>query len=284
MNSSWIKNLSAFIPRGFPHSVRVSYLSLMLAASLLGCGWGSQRTSPTSVPVPPMPQDPPPGPPADNWQFLLTPSSSQLPLAPEIDAVVSLTSDKFVGTGYNLGAVCFGLNDPIPLSGTIDSSGNTSVTSAAVDGQVLSITGILAPDRSYISQGTYSFKGGCADGQNGSLTGVKFKPIDGIYDGALTEPDASEALSADLKQSSTSYGVGFLEVTGTVTYTGTCSEKYTISASQLFGSFILLGLSAQDGSHAAVDGTVDANGNKIHLGQYEGGCNDFQGEGDLNLQ
>jgi hypothetical protein len=74
--------------------------------------------------------------------------------------VLSLTSDKFVGTAYNLGAVCFGLNDPIPLSGTIDSSGNTAVTSAAVDGQVLSITGVVAPDRSSISQGTYAFQGG----------------------------------------------------------------------------------------------------------------------------
>ena len=169
--------------------------------------------------------------------------------------------------------------DPIPLTGTIDAQGNISVTSAAVRGQVLSFTGVLAADRLSISQGAYTFKGGCADGHSGTLTGVKFKPIDGIYNGALAETGDSEVLSADLKQSAASDGNGFLDVTGTVTYSGACNEKFTVTSSDLAGRFIQLQLGAADGSNTTVYGNVDPDASKLWLADYEGGCNDFGGVG-----
>src|ERR1035441_8954818 len=44
---------------------------------------------------------------------------------------------------------------------------------------VLTFTGVLDFARSSISLGNYTFKGGCADGDSGALTGVRFKPVTG---------------------------------------------------------------------------------------------------------
>ena len=203
----------------------VSVLLILLVVSLVGCGSGNQMAknqNPTSSVSK-----------LDNWQFLLAAASSGAPLANEIEAVLNLTPDKFVGTARIMGAAypnsgpCYNITDPIPLSGTIDAEGNIAVTSAAVRGQVLSFTGLLAPDRSSISLGNYAFKGGCGDGQSGLLTGVKFKPIGGVYSGSLTATNSSIAVSSDLTQSTTRDNSGFLEVKGTVSYTssGGSSER-----------------------------------------------------------
>ena len=272
------------------HKVKSFRLLTALAAALIITGCGS-----ISTPVPESPS-PPPSPTssvskADNWQFLLAPASSDVPLANDIEAVLSLTPDKLVGTARIIGAAylnsgpCYNLTDPIPLSGTIDPEGNIAVTSAAVRGQVLFFTGLLAPDRSSISPGNYAFKGGCGDGQSGLLTGVKFKPIGGVYSGSLTEPSASIAVSADLTQSSTEDAPGFLGVKGTVTYTSSaCTEEFTVTSSELAGRFIQLLLSAEDGNVTTVFGNVDPKATQIGLADYEGGCNGLTGVGILSLQ
>jgi hypothetical protein len=272
-------------PQGMPNTEAaivtgpMCVLLSLLVVSLFGCGSSNQMANQNSTSS---------GSKAENWQFLLTPASSDVPLANDIEAVLILTPDKFVGTARIIGAAypnsdpCYNIDDPIPLSGTIDAQGNVSVTSAAVRGQVLSLTGLLAPDRSSVSLGTYAFKGGCGDGQTGLLTGVKFKPIGGIYNGTLTETGASVAVSADLTQSTTRDGSGFLEVKGTVNYTGACTEKFTVSSSELAGRFIQLQLGAEDGSNTSVYGNVDANGSKLQLIDYEGGCNGFNGGGVLS--
>jgi hypothetical protein len=272
------------------HKVKSFRLLTALVAALIITGCGS-----TSTPVP----ESPPSPPsptssvskADNWQFLLEPASSDLPLANDIEAVLSLTPNKFVGTAHIIGAAypnsdpCYNITDPIPLSGTIDPEGNIAVTSAAVRGQVLSFTGVLAPDRSSISLGNYRFKGGCGDGQSGLLTGVKFQPIGGVYSGSLTELSASIAVSADLTQSSTGDALGFLGVKGTVTYTSSaCTEEFTITSSELAGRFIRLLLSAKDGNATTVYGNVDPKATQLQLADYRGGCNGLNGVGILSLQ
>jgi hypothetical protein len=184
----------------------VFVLPILLVASLIGCGSGNPIANPNSTTGSSSTAT---STPADNWQFLLKPASSDVPLANDIEAVLSLTPDKFVGTARIIGAAypnsdpCYNIADPIPLSGTIDAQGNISVTSAAIRGQVLSFTGVLASDRSSVSLGTYTFKGGCADGQSGLLTGVKFKPIGGVYSGTLGATNSSIAVSADLTQSPT---------------------------------------------------------------------------------
>ena len=273
------------ISRFITKRVCVLSLSASLAASLIACGPGNQiAQNPTTGSSPTAASTP-----ADNWQFLLAPASG-IVWANDIEAVVSLTPDKFVGTAYIIGAAypnagpCYNIDDPIPLSGTIDAQGKLSVTSAAVRGQVLSFTGVLAPDHSSVSLGNYAFTGGCADGFSGSLTGVKFKSIAGVYVGTLTEPDSSVAVSADLTQLPGNPG-GYIGVKGTVSYTGSgCTEEFTITGSELAGRFIQLNLSAKDGNNTIVYGNVNPKGSQVGLADYDGGCNGFNGVGVLSLE
>jgi hypothetical protein len=269
--------------------VSVLSLSALLTASLIGCGSGNQ-IAPNSTTVSSPTATATPASPADNWEFLLTPASSEVVLANDIEAIVRLTPDKFVGTARIIAAAypnagpCYNIVDPIPLSGTIDAQGNLSVTSAAVRGQVLSFTGVLAPDRSSVSLGTYAFKGGCADGHSGLLTGVKFKPIAGVYAGTLTATNSSIAVSSDLTQLSANPD-GFIGVKGTVSYTSSgCTEEFTITQSQLAGRFIQLYLSAKDGTTTSVYGNVNSEGSQIELADYDGGCNGVGGVGVLSLE
>jgi hypothetical protein len=256
--------------------------SALMAASLIGCGSGNQiaqksTTAATSIP-------------ADNWQFLLAPASSGVALTNEIEAGVILTRDKFVGTAYIVAAAypnadpCYTLDDPIPLSGAIDAQGNLSVTSGAVRGQVLSFTGVLAPDRSSLSLGNYAFTGGCANGHSGMLTGLRFKPIAGVYVGTLADQNSSIAVSSSLTQFSGNPR-GFLGVKGTVNYTSSgCTEEFKITSSQLAGRDILLNLSAKDGTTTTVYGNVNQQASQIDLADYDGGCNGVNGVGVLSLE
>jgi hypothetical protein len=272
--------------RFITNPVWVLSLSALLAASLIGCGSGNQIAPNSTTGSSPTANSTP----ADNWQFLLTPASSGVALTNDIEAVVSLTPDKFVGTARIIAAAypnaspCYNIEDPIPLSGTIDAQGTLSVTSAAVRGQVLSFTGVLAPDGSSVSLGNYAFTGGCADGHSGMLTGVKFKPIAGVYVGTLAARDSSIAVSSSLTQLSGNL-TGFLGVKGTVSYTSSgCTEEFTIATSQLAGRFILLNLSAKDGTTTTVYGNVNPKGSQIDLADYDGGCNGVGGVGVLSLE
>src|ERR1017187_9848946 len=133
MNSSWIKSLLVIMPlssernllmvealrvrsRFITNSVWVLPLSVLLAASLVGCGSGKRMAN--QAPIQPVPLSK-----ADNWQFLRAPASSDVPLASDIEAVLSLTPDKFVGTARIIGggspnaAPCFTIAAPVPLRG-----------------------------------------------------------------------------------------------------------------------------------------------------------------------
>jgi hypothetical protein len=215
--------------------------------------------------------------PADNWQFLLTPDSSAVPLANDIEAILHLTSSQILGTAHIIAAgyvgsdPCYDLSQDIPLTGSIDSQGNIKVTSSSVNGQVLAFTGVLASDRASVSLGNYTFKGGCADGHSGLLTGIKFKPLVGVYAGTLDPGRNNVAVSANLTQSSGA--TGSFQVNGTVTYTSpTCSEEFTITKSFLAGRVIDLSLTAKDGLTTFVYGNVDSLASQIALADVDGTC------------
>jgi len=203
---------------------------------------------------------------ADNWQ-LGEPSAVR-----QIGAALNLTNSTITGAAHFLpeGSSCFAPGQGVSLSGTIDPQGNVSVTSSPLSGQVLTFTGVLDSGRSSISLGNYNVKGGCANGESGPITGVKFKPVTGTYSGMLI----NVAVSADLTQSPDLVGTDFLHVNGTVIYsTPTCSEVFTITDSQLAGRFIQLSLAAKDGKSTTLYGNVDSEASQLDLVDYDdGGC------------
>jgi len=271
--------------RSVVQSARSLFVLSLAVGMLVGCGSvGNLATNPTTTTTTTTTL-----PLADSWQFSLVPASSAVPLVDDsIEAVLHTTTSEIVGTAHTIGFQygnadpCYNVEQNIPLSGTIDAGGNISVASAPVAGQVLTFSGILASDGASISSGDYTFKGGCADGQRGLLTGLKFKPVSGTYSGMLTSSITSFGVSADLTQSSGA--TGFFGVDGTVTYASpTCSKEFTITASQLAGRFIQLFLAAKDGMRTTVYGSVDSQATQIHLEDDDGVCGGG-GEAVLNRE
>jgi hypothetical protein len=243
----------------------------LLMVMLVGCGGNVGNSAPTPIPTAPATTLPA----AENWQFSLAPASSADTLTHEILAVLHITASEIVGIAHmddsGNANPCYLLAQNIPLSGSVDAGGNISVTSASVAGQVLTFNGILASGGSSFSSGNYAFEGGCAAGRSGLLTGIKFKPVVGVYSGTLDPGGHNVAVSATLTQSPGA--TGFLQVNGTVAYSSTtCSKEFTIGDSRLAGRFIELNLTAKDGSTAFLYGNVDSLANQLELGDIDGTC------------
>ena len=167
---------------------------------LVGCGGNVGDLVPIPIPTTPATTLPV----ADNWQFSLAPASSADTLTRQIVAVLHITASKIVGIAHMDDSgnpnPCYLLAEDIPFSGSVDAGGNI-VASASAAGQVLTFTGILASDGSFISSGNYAFEGGCAAGHSGLLTGIKFKPVVGAYTGTLDPGGHNVVVSASLTQS-----------------------------------------------------------------------------------
>lgn len=200
----------------------------------------------------------------DNWQF--TGLGSR-----QISASLNLNIRTITGTAhiaFNLTG-CSSFFQPIPLTGTIDAQGNISVTSSVVDGSVLVFTGMLSPDRSSISGGTYGFRGGCASGESGPLTGVRISQVVGLYSGTMAGgPGGSVVVSALLTQSTITDVNGFFPVSGTVTVASSaCPASFTLYGSVMVGNVIYLYSNTGSGLQG-LSGTVDFGATQISLYDY----------------
>jgi hypothetical protein len=162
---------------------------------LVGCGggnnfWGGSSGGNGGQ------NSPPPSSFAENWHFDVSTS------ALTIDAALTLSSNSIVGVAhfqsYTAATDCPAFFDDLPLTGTINTQGQVSAKSSPVKGAVLSLTGTLAPDHASLSNGTYRFSGGCMSGVAGPLTGVKVKPLTGLYTGTMQWPGNTVNISAQL--------------------------------------------------------------------------------------
>jgi hypothetical protein len=139
------------------------------------------------------------------------------------------------------------------------SNNRTSNPSAT---SVLTFTGVLDFARSSISLGNYTFKGGCADGDSGALTGVRFKPVTGIYSGTLGDT----AVSADLTQSNLGQEDNW-QLGGAVSAFPQLGGELALTNSTISGSMRLIDGSYDSGSCFtptqlfSLSGTIDPQGN-----------------------
>src|ERR1017187_4435430 len=127
---------------------------------------------------------------------------------------------------------------------------------------VLTFTGVLDFARSSISLGNYTFKGGCADGDSGALTGVRFKPVTGIYSGTLGDT----AVSADLTQSNLGQEDNW-QLGGAGSAFPQLGGELALTNSTISGSMRLIDYSYDGGSCFtpsqlySLSGTIDPQGN-----------------------
>ena len=165
--------------------MKILYSSLVVSLSLsflVGCGGGTQMGGGNNGGG--IGQTPPPVTSfAESWHF--APASG----SPSIEAALTLSSTSVVGVAhfqsFSTSSPCPAFFDNFPLSGTIDGQGNLSVKSSPVSGLVLFLTGVLAPGKESVSNGSYHFTGGCSAAETGTLAGVKIKPLTGPFTGTM---------------------------------------------------------------------------------------------------
>lgn len=243
MNSSWIKSLLVSMP-----------LSAVLTLS--GCGSSPTPPSPSSPSSPSLPTSF-----AESWHFNV--SSSPLTL----DAALTLSANSIVGLAHVHSFIASPpCNEGFLLSGTIDEQGHVSIKSSAVTGVMLTLDGDLAPDRTSLANGNYHFTGGCEGEQTGTLTGAKFKLLNGLYTGTLQGFGNTINVSAQLTQAAQSDSAGFFGLSGTLTLSNGCDQTFNLTGVSVVGAAV--DLSSTSIGLDGLTGVMDSEAQQIQLNDY----------------
>ena len=253
---------------------------LALAVTVLFCGGCAGTPAPgNTAPVAPAAPTAAQAPTVfGNWQF--TASSTvpgNLPLI--FSGSIGTAGNAVSGALHVDGSDCFDRLTTIALTGTV-AAGSTSLTSAAVNGQVMILTGNFA-DSTF--NGTFRINGGCAAGYQGKLTGISVWNIGNNLSGTFTNSaQKTFNIIGKIAQSSSASPDGSFGITGTTTFNTPCLSAGTIQPGALpSGSFILgmsVSLEAETSNGTLTflgtlnqDGSGEISGNYIVSG---GGCDD----------
>jgi hypothetical protein len=214
---------------------------LWLATLLLlsGCG-GGKTSGPTSGSTS---GPPPPGQNVvSNWQ--LSTASTVAGMAPLTRAgSISVSGSSVSGAVHISGSNCFDRLTTMGVNGTL-TGGSISLTSASVAGQVVTFTGTFSDPGTFLPgqfTGTFAINGGCANGDQGNVTGVKVLYIGNTLTGTFTTSGGGTfSVAGDMAQDATSSNAGTFAITGTVTFNTFCFSSGTMASGTFpSGSFIM---------------------------------------------
>jgi len=266
---------------------------LSVLVLLSGCGGGVRTSGPPSSPA----SGPTSAPPAQsqnisgNWQFSTT--SMVLPGIPPATIAGNLSqSDGSVNGAVHVdGWSCFDQGTTIGLTGTLTDS-SVSLTSTSVDGQVITFSGNITIKANFPDTltGTYAINGGCANGDQGNVTGYSVEAFNGSWYGNLTT-----AGGADIHWGTDQLGQvgpsseGSFGLTGTFNFDGACfnSGKLTPGTyptpSFILGTSVALNIPTDNGTIAFV-GTAGPDEGGLIRGTYTvtGGSCESNGTGYLS--
>jgi len=258
---------------------RLSMTSSVLSLLVLLCSCGGGRTG---TPPPPLDSKI-----SGNWE-LATRSTVGMPVLAMGGSIIQ-SGSTLSSTLHVDGSSCFEQPTAIPLTGTL-TDGDISLTSASLDGQVISLAGTMTKKDGYPYQftGTYTIDGGCASGDQGDITGYSVDGIDGVWYGNLTT-----AGGVDIHWGTNQLGQvgvsseGSVGLTGDFNFDGACfnSGKLTPGTfptpSFILGTSVALDIPTDNGTIAFV-GTADPDG--LIRGTYKvtGGSCESTGTGYLS--
>ncbi len=178
---------------------------------------------------------------------------------------------------------CIALGTTAAFTGSINPQNLLTLTSAPINGQVITFTTTMSADGNFFSQGTYSIAGGCLTGDQGGLNAQHL--LTGVYSGSVLiggnpinvsltvnppgNPDATGAFPLNA-------GAAFTNTTACGGFTGLATEggaqtgltvAFTLGAGA--NPVVTFGGSAIDGSATLLIGTLGISG---------GACNGMSGQ------
>jgi hypothetical protein len=256
-------------------------LLLVFLALLCGCGGGTgssdssggggQVNPPVSPPAPLNVQG--------NWQLTL-------PMGGEFDPDINIAG-SIVQSGTSLtgavhldGSDCFDRANTVNLTGTV-SDPNLTLTLSEIDGQVVTLTGIVAGNK---LTGTFNIQGGCANGKQGAIQGVKIPTLasawkvnytQGFFGGATIAQDAATPEGSF----SLSGSMGNFQCLSGPVVSGTIVPGTFPSPSHILGKSVLMKVEMDDGGTVNINALASEDGFTIRgFYEYVGGTCD----GDAN--
>jgi hypothetical protein len=271
-----------------------AFSAAFLACAIFGAVGCSTNSVPAAAPVP--------GVISGNWEFAAT---SSVYGATPLGIFFSTTAGAVTGTAQaqagfdNVCGPCCGGNPfagVVPkLSGTIDNNGNLALKSTpATDGSVFSVTAKVS-SAGVVGSGTYTIGGGCWK-DSGTISGNELPLLSGTYSGTVTSTNTGKtyAVSANLGQTSALNSRGFLQVTGSVAFTGyscitTATVDQGIENNGFLGTQFQAGLDSTNPISAggSIEGALSSDGKSIAFTYVAGGpgtgCALDAGQGTLTL-
>jgi hypothetical protein len=267
--------------------MRTIGLLLLLALLLpsLSCG-GDHNRPPTPFP--------PPAPTSKanitgGWE--ITAHSTASPAPVEIAGRLENTGSQVTGALFSFSLICEQLAIFQKVSGTINAAGDTlSLSSTALAGQTLTITGSLSSDGKMLQNATYTITGGCTD--QGTATGFLVPPFTNTYSGPFTSRPAGRTVNATISfVQSPPAGPGLsFSVTGNASFADRpCFTSGTLSDNTglVLGGHISGVFDTNDGGRLIFDGILtDASGKTITAAYHvlTGGCANETGTAVLTVQ
>lgn len=203
----------------------VSVLSVLLVLS--ACGGPGGRNSFT---ISQSPSDV-----AGNWQLNTTSSVSGAPSL-SIAGGFQQSTRALKASMHVDGSSCFDPIVTVRLSGTVGGD-SISLSSTPLSEQVITLTGNVT---GAVFKGTYTIKGGCADGDQGTVQGAKVPQIPVTLNGTFTN-SANNTFGATVQATEDSGGPdGTFGITGSATFNATCFSSGTLKSGTFpTGSFVL---------------------------------------------
>lgn len=241
---------------------KVRFALLLPFAALLGCG----STAPIS--------------PASNysfsgdWGIRATTNITTVPITQflgVLSASGGVVSGSLTPLG-NVGTACFAPSlTPITVSGTVDSSGNLTVT-LPVAGGTATLTAAVSSNPDTLATGTYQIVGGTCAMSSNSMAISQYAPLNGTYTGTfnipnsygLPSPGTAITVTAVLAQSTAANANAQFPITGTVTTTGACATSFTLSSSSVVWGGGLIGI----GASTILGGDFDPTGSTTQVAVF----------------
>lgn len=201
-----------------------------------------------------------------NWEFTTVPTagSAQFGLFAGFinEASVNPGVDDPVTASLQIEEppTCFLGTVVVPFDGDLKVA-NLGLVSFTDISQFVSIAATKDTTASHLV-GTYSVGGGCASGSQGTLSGTKYAPLQGMYSGSIVGATSANVLTLTLFRSLSGNGDGTSNVTGTGTISGVpCFTSATLQPGngRVLGSKanLLFTTSEPGGSQLSVIGTFN---------------------------